>query len=434
MARFSEVMCRASVILLGVISFGATLPILEKHIGEHGSADAFYQKAQAAGKTMREHLPAVKHVVQRKPNHLNLTASTYLQPDEISKKLNDLQAKFEELSEQNEAMRRMLDEKVNLNQNKDGLVGKLNKIYGESPVSDSLGKLASDAHAGIGFDDVKEQAILSEYISNHRNREAESVRKIRNQTLSSSISFLKNRLRQDSSSNETQAAVDIIARILVQLRDPEGSKSHVHLSENEISPGAPKREEFQNGSANVVKELELHPALASRTEPALNTNDSDRATAAYISNSCFKIDHDLIDLAGLCASDFVTYLYEALMISGFDAIHTTKHTMSILFVVTHYPIIPSINVIEFSFQTSCLSLRTFQGKYLSVLLMKNADYVVGLYTDKDDVRNTMETQSTVIYLLAGDAVWLRLPPSEDFALFSDKYRYSTFTGFLLFKE
>ncbi|XP_063958980.1 uncharacterized protein LOC129264139 [Lytechinus pictus] len=416
MARFSEVVCRASVILLGVISFGATLPILEKHIGEHGSADAFYQKAQAAGKTMREHLPAVKHVVQHKPNHLNLTASTSLQPDEISKKLNDLQAKFEELSEQNEAMRRMLDEKVNLNQNKDGLVGKLNKIYGESPVSDSLGKLANDAHAEVGFDDVKEQAILSEYISNHRNREAELVRKIRNQTLSSSISFLKNRLRQDSSSNETQAAVDIIARILVQLRDPEESKSYVHLSETEISPGAPNREEFQNGSANVVKELELHPALASRTEPALNTNDSDRATAASrkIAFSVAAIEPQLGVSGVPQAVQFQDILEN--MGEGFLA---SNHTFICSVPGWYY----------FTY-----SLRTFQGKYLSVLLMKNADYVVGLYTDKDDVRNTMETQSTVIYLLAGDAVWLRLPPSEDFALFSDKYRYSTFTGFLLFKE
>lgn len=81
----------------------------------------------------------------------------------------------------------------------------------------------------------------------------------------------------------------------------------------------------------------------------------------------------------------------------------------------------------------CLSLRTADGKYLGVLLMKNDDYVVGIYTDEDD-RNTMETQSTVISLLAGDAVWLRLAPSPDFGLFSDKYRYSTFTGFLLFKE
>ncbi|XP_041467898.1 uncharacterized protein LOC121418224 [Lytechinus variegatus] len=416
MARFSEVVCRASVILLGVISFGATLPILEKHIGEHGSADAFYQKAQAAGKAMRDHLPSIKHVVQHKPNHLNLTASTSLQPDEISKKLNDLQAKFEELSEQNEAMRRMLDDKVSLNQNIDALVGKLNKIYGESPVSESLGKLANDAHAEVGFDDEKEQAILSQYISNHRNREAELVRKIRNQTLSSSISFLKNRLRQDSSSNETQSAVDIIARILVQLRDPEDTKSHVHLSETEISPGAPNREEFQNGSANVVKELELHPALASRTEPALNTNDSDRATAASrkIAFSVAATEPQL-GVAGVAQA----VQFQDILENKGEGFLASNHTFICSVPGWYY----------FTY-----SLRTFQGKYLSVLLMKNADYVVGVYTDKDDVRNTMETQSTVIYLLAGDAVWLRLPPSQDFALFSDKYRYSTFTGFLLFKE
>lgn len=166
MARFTEIVCRTSIILFSLISLSLTLPIIERKMRGHGSTDAFYQQVQAAGKTVREHVP-VAHLIHRKQDHLNFTSSSFA--DDIYKKLSDLQAKFEELSDQNEALRRRLDKKVNLNQDIDVLVGKLGRILGEQYVGDALGKLADGAREEFGGDDGRmEEQInkVSEYLGN----------------------------------------------------------------------------------------------------------------------------------------------------------------------------------------------------------------------------------------------------------------------------
>lgn len=409
MARFTEIVCRTSIILFSLISLSLTLPIIERKMRGHGSTDAFYQQVQAAGKTVREHVP-VAHLIHRKQDHLNFTSSSFA--DDIYKKLSDLQAKFEELSDQNEALRRRLDKKVNLNQDIDALVGKLGRILGEKYVGDALGKLADGAREEFGGDDGRmEEQInkVSEYLG---NREAELASYVRNRSPSSSIPFLVNQLRQEPASNDTKAVIDFIAKYLIQLGN--SAESNTDDSKNQISPGASKKEEFLNGSANVIRETELKPVRVSRAESASHSSNTDRVNASRkiaFSAAAIEPQYGVEGVAqAVQFQDVIENIGEDFLVSN----HTFVCSVPGWYYFTY-------------------SLRTADGKYLGVLLMKNDDYVVGIYTDEDD-RNTMETQSTVISLLAGDAVWLRLAPSPDFGLFSDKYRYSTFTGFLLFKE
>ncbi|XP_071950009.1 uncharacterized protein [Antedon mediterranea] len=82
------------------------------------------------------------------------------------------------------------------------------------------------------------------------------------------------------------------------------------------------------------------------------------------------------------------------------------------------------------------TLRTHDGHFMGVNLIKtsgkNHTVITSIYTDAHS-RNTMETQSIAVHLKAGDIVWLRLGPSDRFAVYSDEFRYITFTGFLIYK-
>ncbi|XP_033096086.1 uncharacterized protein LOC117100489 [Anneissia japonica] len=84
------------------------------------------------------------------------------------------------------------------------------------------------------------------------------------------------------------------------------------------------------------------------------------------------------------------------------------------------------------------TLRTLDHHYIGVTLMKtsaatgNTEVVTGMYIDQHE-RNTMESQSVSIHLQTGDTVWLRLGPSDQYAVSSDTFLYTTFTGFLIYK-
>ena len=78
-------------------------------------------------------------------------------------------------------------------------------------------------------------------------------------------------------------------------------------------------------------------------------------------------------------------------------------------------------------------MRTYDGHYLAVSLVKNHELVVALYSDKD-ARNVMDSQSVMLELVPGDLIYLALGPSDQYAYYSDKNNLSTFTGFLLYKK
>ena len=78
-------------------------------------------------------------------------------------------------------------------------------------------------------------------------------------------------------------------------------------------------------------------------------------------------------------------------------------------------------------------MRTYDGHYLAVNLIKNRELVVALYSDRDE-RNVMDSQSVMLELVPGDVIYLALGPSDQYAYYSDKYNLSTFTGFLLYKK
>ena len=77
-------------------------------------------------------------------------------------------------------------------------------------------------------------------------------------------------------------------------------------------------------------------------------------------------------------------------------------------------------------------LRSSDGKYLGVALMKNQELQSAVYTDVSD-RNIMQSQSLLLLLQPGDEVYLRHAPSTAFGIDSSSQRYVTFSGFLVQK-
>ncbi|XP_038051168.1 uncharacterized protein LOC119724266 [Patiria miniata] len=77
------------------------------------------------------------------------------------------------------------------------------------------------------------------------------------------------------------------------------------------------------------------------------------------------------------------------------------------------------------------TLRTYSNRILGVALMKNDELQVSINTD-EAVRSISSTQSTLLRLSAGDSVWLRMPASVNYGVYSDHLHYTTFSGFLVF--
>ncbi|XP_071501359.1 uncharacterized protein [Diadema antillarum] len=78
------------------------------------------------------------------------------------------------------------------------------------------------------------------------------------------------------------------------------------------------------------------------------------------------------------------------------------------------------------------TFRSYDNFFLGVTLMKNEEVITAIYTDAHD-RNVMESQSVMVHLERGDALYLRLGPSERFGIHSDtKFKYVTFNGFLVY--
>lgn len=78
------------------------------------------------------------------------------------------------------------------------------------------------------------------------------------------------------------------------------------------------------------------------------------------------------------------------------------------------------------------SLRSYDDHYMGVTMMKNDGILTSMYTERSE-RNVMESQAVVVLMEIGDRVWLRLGPSTQFAVYSDAYKYATFSGFLVYK-
>ncbi|XP_022095052.1 uncharacterized protein LOC110981640 [Acanthaster planci] len=77
------------------------------------------------------------------------------------------------------------------------------------------------------------------------------------------------------------------------------------------------------------------------------------------------------------------------------------------------------------------TLRTYSNRILGIALMKNNELQVATNTD-EAMRSISSTQSTILRLSAGDSVWLRMPASANYAVYSDQFHYTTFSGFLVF--
>ncbi len=77
-------------------------------------------------------------------------------------------------------------------------------------------------------------------------------------------------------------------------------------------------------------------------------------------------------------------------------------------------------------------IRSYEGHYMGVALVKNNEMMTSVYTDASE-RSIMQSQSIILYMQPGDMVWLELGSSERFAVHSDIHKYVTFNGFLIFK-
>ncbi|XP_006821290.1 uncharacterized protein LOC102801095 [Saccoglossus kowalevskii] len=77
------------------------------------------------------------------------------------------------------------------------------------------------------------------------------------------------------------------------------------------------------------------------------------------------------------------------------------------------------------------TMRSYDAKHIGVILMKGNEGVVSMATDADD-RSVMQTQSVMLTLSVGDLIYLRLTPSEDFAIYGNSFNYITFNSFLVF--
>lgn len=78
------------------------------------------------------------------------------------------------------------------------------------------------------------------------------------------------------------------------------------------------------------------------------------------------------------------------------------------------------------------TVRSYDGHYMGVALVKDAEMMTSIYTDASE-RSIMQSQSTVLHMRRGEQVSLELGSSERFAVHSDVHKYITFNGFLIYK-
>ncbi|XP_070537779.1 uncharacterized protein [Ptychodera flava] len=77
------------------------------------------------------------------------------------------------------------------------------------------------------------------------------------------------------------------------------------------------------------------------------------------------------------------------------------------------------------------NVRSYDGKYIGITLMKNNEMQVAISTDAAD-RRVVQSQSIMLQLEVGDTVWIQLGPHQEYAIYSNSFNYINFNGFLLY--
>ncbi|XP_072167080.1 uncharacterized protein [Diadema setosum] len=368
----------------------------------HGSGNAIFQQLlESAGDQV---------IRQRTADALGELDDHALDPSpdrDVSRRLANLEANVDQLLKQNDLLRRQLAESESRSQRLGALVEKLEQIFGgdlnENVVKGNVRDENGHGDSGGKYD--KEQMRINSLLEYLGNREAELVAYSPGHYLTSNQTSTVDDLREELS-NGGRKTLDLLGRSLVQLSEK------ADLIENDVRSVQSQME--QRGASNsIAAEVPRRSSTIKTTaeQPLANITELDASRKVAFSVAATRSQY------GIIGGPQVVQFQDVMENKGG------------YYVASNYTFVCAVP----GWYYFTVSLRTVDNKYLGVLMMKNDDYLVGVSTDAG-ARNTMESQSTIVELQAGDAVWLRLAPGEKYGIFSDIYRYSTFSGFLLFKS
>ncbi|XP_071491855.1 uncharacterized protein [Diadema antillarum] len=403
-------MARLDLSLAPMLLLVATFitPNFSEHSGHdrprrsHGSGNAIFQQLlESAGDQV---------IRQRPANALGELDDHALDPlpdRDVSRRLANLEANVEQLLKQNDLLRQQLAVSESRSQRLGALVEKLEQIFG-GDVNENVVKgnvRDENGHADSGGKYDEEQMRINSLLEYLGNREAELVAYSPGHYLTLNQTSTVDDLREELS-NGARKTLDLLGRSLVQLSEK------ADLIENDVRSIQSQME--QRGAANSIAAAVPRRSSTIKTsaeQPLANITELDASRKVAFSVAATRSQY------GTTGGPQVVQFQDVMENKGG------------YYLASNYTFLCAVP----GWYYFTVSLRTVDNKYLGVLMMKNDDYLVGVSTDAS-TRNTMESQSTIVELQAGDAVWLRLAPGEKYAIFSDSYRYSTFSGYLLFKS